>query len=396
MFIFDLHYHLGIFSRFNKQKQTKVNMKATEFHKSLRNGAHATIYELVRDPKLHNRDRIAEGGDKRVFPFVEGSSYNGEWKDDMKHGFGTLIYPDGTKYEGDWSMNKRHGNGTLWIKEGKKSVKQYVGCWREGVMEGFGTFHYENGEVYKGEWVRNQREGNGRLEYPNGDFFVGEWVNNLQHGIGTFHLSNGNIFEGMYLNGKRDGAGKFFYASTLKVSLKSKFFHFHVLPIKEHLFVRSFLLFIRSFLLFIRSFSRSTRVSGYLINPSAESTASPPPMKCTGLVNQWSAKKCFLCRPCVSTNHVQCWTWPQRRRGNSELSVWAVLVVLHSLLLPLALQKLYLSVWTAMAPGCCRSGCWVTCFSSWASHSPQEICTKWRNNWTWATLPRFLSRKRST
>jgi hypothetical protein len=198
-------------------------MKTTIHDKCLmsqRNGTHAKIYALMRDPELKNKDRIRDGDkDKKSFGFVKGSTYNGQWKDDRRHGFGTLVYPDGTKYEGDWSYDQRHGNGTLWIKEGKKSVKEYVGAWYDGSMEGFGTFHYPNGEVYKGDWVANKRHGKGRLEYPNGDYFVGDWENDCQRGVGILYFKNGNIFEGMWLDGKKDGMGKFFYASTLKVLL---------------------------------------------------------------------------------------------------------------------------------------------------------------------------------
>lgn len=182
---------------------------------SQRNGTHATIYELVRDPAQRNKDQIRD--DKKRFPFVQGSTYNGQWQNDKKHGFGTLVYPDGTKYEGDWVADLQHGNGTLWIRSGKKSVKEYVGNWREGNMEGFGTFHYPNGEVYKGDWVQNARHGNGRLEYPNGDYFVGDWEYDVRKGIGIMYFKNGNIFEGMWIDGKKDGMGKFFYASTSKV-----------------------------------------------------------------------------------------------------------------------------------------------------------------------------------
>lgn len=195
-----------------------ATMKTSTLEKtqnSFRNGTHSTIYQLIRDPDLKKKNILKE--DRRKFPFVSGSSYNGEWKDDMKEGFGCLVYADGTKYEGEWSRNKKHGNGTLWIKKGKKSTKQYVGNWEENKMQGFGTYYYENEEVYKGNWVDNRRNGHGRLEYPNGDYVMGEWVDDVQQGPGILHISNGNVFEGIWLNGRREGPGLFFYAATMKV-----------------------------------------------------------------------------------------------------------------------------------------------------------------------------------
>lgn len=47
----------------------------------------------------------------------------------MLAGKGTVIYKSGDKYEGDWREDTRHGLGTLWVyKEGKYRVR-YHGNW---------------------------------------------------------------------------------------------------------------------------------------------------------------------------------------------------------------------------------------------------------------------------
>jgi hypothetical protein len=187
--------------------------KTTEAY---RTGLHATVYEVRRDPKLLNKDIIRDKRQK-VFPFVNGSTYQGEWIADKKEGFGAQLYPDGTKYEGEWRDSRYHGAGTLWVKKGNKKVKQYVGNWVRGRMQGFGTFYSDNGEVYRGEWISGKRSGNGRLEYPNGDYYIGDWTDNLQKGFGTLYLQNGNIFEGLWMDGQKNGPGRFLYAATKKV-----------------------------------------------------------------------------------------------------------------------------------------------------------------------------------
>ena len=38
--------------------------------------------------------------------------YDGEWKNDKKHGQGTKYFANNDRYEGQWNENKRHGKGT--------------------------------------------------------------------------------------------------------------------------------------------------------------------------------------------------------------------------------------------------------------------------------------------
>jgi hypothetical protein len=179
-----------------------------------RSGNHGTIYKVRRDPNLNRSDVIKE---KVVFPFVNGSSYKGSWKDNKKDGFGVEICSDGTKYEGEWRNDRRHGRGTLWVKSKKKYIKQYAGNWVDGKMEGQGVYSYEDGTIYKGMWMRNKRHNFGRLESPNGDVFTGEWVNDVRQGQGTYFHHNGNIYEGYWVDNLKEGPGKFYYAATNKV-----------------------------------------------------------------------------------------------------------------------------------------------------------------------------------
>jgi hypothetical protein len=184
---------------------------------SYRNGHHATVYDVRRDPSLQDKNIIRDRS-KPVFPFVSGSSYKGQWKEDVREGFGTEVNPDGTKYEGEWLDNKRHGKGTLFVKQGKKLSRTYVGEWAKGSMEGFGVYYYPSGEIYRGEWMNNQRSGKGRLDTSSGnnEYYDGEWANDKKNGFGVFYHENGNTYEGLWMD-EKEGPGKFFYAATGKV-----------------------------------------------------------------------------------------------------------------------------------------------------------------------------------
>ncbi len=70
------------------------NWKINE-EKSKKNDTHKTIYFVS---KSHSNE-INSG------QLTISSSYQGEWKDDLRHGFGDLIYKNGNLYSGQWILN---------------------------------------------------------------------------------------------------------------------------------------------------------------------------------------------------------------------------------------------------------------------------------------------------
>ncbi len=48
---------------------------------------------------------------KGVYKSKLGYMYDGQYKDNIKHGKGRFSYADGKVYEGDFVANKKHGNG---------------------------------------------------------------------------------------------------------------------------------------------------------------------------------------------------------------------------------------------------------------------------------------------
>ena len=59
-----------------------------------------------------------------------GSRYHGDFKENMRNGYGTYIFPDGSTY---------------------------VGLWREGLMNGRGAFTWPDNSYYDGEWKDGKR-----------------------------------------------------------------------------------------------------------------------------------------------------------------------------------------------------------------------------------------------
>jgi len=58
--------------------------------------------------------------------------YGGDWRDDIRHGHGTLTYPDGRKFVGEWPNGKKHGQGVRLCPSEGRAKK--IGVWERGVF----------------------------------------------------------------------------------------------------------------------------------------------------------------------------------------------------------------------------------------------------------------------
>ena len=80
----------------------------------------------MKDNILDSRNMITKDLDidmtgveeRPEYIFSNGARYKGQWKEDMRHGYGMQIWADGARYEGYWKENKAHGQGTFWHVDG--------------------------------------------------------------------------------------------------------------------------------------------------------------------------------------------------------------------------------------------------------------------------------------
>jgi len=135
---------------------------------------------------------------KGKYYYLNGDFYDGEWKDDMKEGFGVYhFYAKDSKYQGEWKADKMHGKGTYFYADGS----YYQGDWVEDKREGKGTFFFANGSRYEGEWRNDKMHGKGVFYYSDGSRYVGEWKNDQIHGKGMFYMPNGFEIEEEWRDG---------------------------------------------------------------------------------------------------------------------------------------------------------------------------------------------------
>ena len=72
-------------------------------------------------------------------------------------------------YEGEWKNNKRHGKGTMtWV------MGQYVGDWNDK-LDGVGNLSLPNGKKYSGEFKKDKYHGQGTMTLKDGKVIKGLW-----------------------------------------------------------------------------------------------------------------------------------------------------------------------------------------------------------------------------
>lgn len=130
------------------------------------------------------------------------ATYEGETKNGMKHGMGTLTWDDGDQYVGEFK-NDEKTNGTFRWRGGDT----YTGEWKQSLMHGRGTYTYKNRRTYEGEWVAGYKQGYGIFTWPIGDRYEGHFHKDQCHGVGIMSYADGRVYKGQWAENKKHGFG---------------------------------------------------------------------------------------------------------------------------------------------------------------------------------------------
>nr|XP_057929570.1 ankyrin repeat and MYND domain-containing protein 1-like isoform X1 [Doryrhamphus excisus] len=112
---------------------------------------------------------------------LDGSKYEGEFLNGLKHGKGRYTSKSGEFYEGSFYKDYRHGDGVYCWPSGHKFIGKFYLNWREG----YGQQLFPDGATFKGLYHADQRFGPGVLSKPSGHQDVGLW-----HGKHLLQLCN--------------------------------------------------------------------------------------------------------------------------------------------------------------------------------------------------------------
>jgi len=211
--------------------------------------AHFFYYQKIQDSPAVNDTPLNTSS-----PFLSKTTtvnyvvYEGEMYNEMRDGVGVCSYNNHFIYEGQWKNNKEHGFGTLLTSDRSQTI--YTGEWERGKLNGKGTYNYyvSNFEMmgdgtvpdtirvgcYEGDFRENIRTGMGKYTFSDGSFYFGDWMNNVPTGRGTFQWSDGSTYEGSWRDGKRHGQGAFQWLHMSFFSRSSSLIYsFHFRPFES-------------------------------------------------------------------------------------------------------------------------------------------------------------------
>ncbi|KAK3274621.1 hypothetical protein CYMTET_17204, partial [Cymbomonas tetramitiformis] len=75
--------------------------------------------------------------------------YDGEWRNDKRHGFGCHTWHDGTKYEGEFKYDTLDGDGVYQWPDGRR----FEGRFRADKQDGFAVYYDAQGAKCGGHWI---------------------------------------------------------------------------------------------------------------------------------------------------------------------------------------------------------------------------------------------------
>jgi len=123
-------------------------------------------------------------------------TYEGEIKNRLPNGHGTITIFGASKYVGEFKLGKRIGQGTKTYPDGRK----YVGEFKNGLLNGQGTYTNPDGRKFVGEFKDGSLNGQGTYTNPDGTKYVGEWKNGKEWN--TKHTKKDGTLIGKFENGK--------------------------------------------------------------------------------------------------------------------------------------------------------------------------------------------------
>ena len=138
-------------------------------------------------------DPVQWPADKRL---PDGAVYDGETRDNLFHGEGTMTWPDGRYYEGEFREGRLSGQGKLVDRQGCVHEGDFV----DGSLHGEGQFVCDDA-TWQGQF-KNGDLVNGTVSFAEGGSYQGEFRDFAPHGQGHWVTDSGEHYEGQFEDGE--------------------------------------------------------------------------------------------------------------------------------------------------------------------------------------------------
>ena len=133
---------------------------------------------------------------------------NEQEQEKPQFGTGKFEYINETTYVGEWKLlggkKVKHGKGKIRFPgaPGQQfGAEEYDGDWEDDMMHGFGKYVFTSGAVYEGQWSAGKMDGMGKMVYADGTSYEGSWMMNLMHGEGLYIDADGVEWTGIFVQG---------------------------------------------------------------------------------------------------------------------------------------------------------------------------------------------------
>lgn len=108
--------------------------------------------------------------------------YEGEWKRNKEHGIGKLMTADRSRiiYDGEFERGRMQGQGTYYYAQAENTNfsgegARYIGEFKENMRNGFGKYYLPDKSVFDGTWRDGMMNGRGVFTWPDMSVYDGEW-----------------------------------------------------------------------------------------------------------------------------------------------------------------------------------------------------------------------------
>ena len=188
---------------------TQNELYIGEFKNSMRHGK-GQIFKVDGWPNMEkNKNFMDENSEKYIFNI---DVFN--VKENINEFVKYLINADLRRFEGNFKDDVKHGNGRAWYKNGS----MYSGNFSEDQPNGKGQKSFADGDFYNGDFKQGIFHGKGSLISTDGSQYVGQFVNGIANGRGTKTFNDKTSYTGNFKNGVADGKGTFRKRNGEKIS----------------------------------------------------------------------------------------------------------------------------------------------------------------------------------